>query len=123
MDGLDHVVNVTLMNNFKYIKRMNYFGHGKMLRNIGALSQNMINILSKAEDPSLKKARVYYNSYVLFSDEFLTFAKEHANIYTLQEMQLMLDLIYADVISSKDSPRKKEYFNVQSKLRDICTNA
>lgn len=64
-DGLPDLIAHMVISNAAYIKRLNRNGVRKMVRNILALQQNLLSVLSVSQCAPLERGREYYSLFGL----------------------------------------------------------
>ena len=64
-DGLPDLIVHMMISNAAYIKRLNHNGVRKMVRNILALQQNLLSVLSAAQCAPMERGREYYSLFGL----------------------------------------------------------
>ncbi|CAI2168626.1 9696_t:CDS:10 [Funneliformis geosporum] len=93
-EGLDALMEHSLVNNAVYIRNLNTNGVMKMTRNILALQQNLKNIVETPGDISLERARRYYEMFNMGPVNMLTRIKEQGAIFSFEEYKIMLEIMY-----------------------------
>jgi exocyst complex component 4 len=64
-DGLPDLIAYMVISNAAHIKRLNHNGVRKMVRNILALQQNLLSVLSASQCAPMERGREYYSLFGL----------------------------------------------------------
>lgn len=64
-DGLPDLIVHLMISNATYIKRLNHNGVQKMIRNILALQQNLLSVLTASQCAAMERGREYYSLFGL----------------------------------------------------------
>jgi len=64
-DGLPDLIAHMVISNAAHIKRLNHNGVRKMVRNILALQQNLLSVLSVSQCAPMERGREYYSLFGL----------------------------------------------------------
>ncbi|KAG9307493.1 hypothetical protein G9A89_017323 [Geosiphon pyriformis] len=93
-EGLDALMEHSLISNAAYIKNLNFNGVTKIKRNILALQQNLRNIVDSPSEVSLGRAQRYYELHRDGPASMLAQIREKGAIFSFEEYKTMLEIIY-----------------------------
>ncbi|RKP19519.1 hypothetical protein ROZALSC1DRAFT_28888, partial [Rozella allomycis CSF55] len=114
---LDSLIATIFINNIVCIKRMNFYGVEKMMKNLNALTHSL-NRFIHCPVSQIEKAKSFYSLFSLFPEEIIAFTKSNCKYFSLGDFTNMINLIYNDIVCSKENPRKREYLHLISSIQE-----
>ncbi|KAJ3411659.1 hypothetical protein HDV05_001868 [Chytridiales sp. JEL 0842] len=96
-DGLSTLIRDVLMSNLRYVRRLNFHGVEKLLRNVMSLQQSLTNI-SAIHEKGLDRVKTYFELLNLSGMELVQFMESHPGKYSYDEYKVVLDLIFHDTM-------------------------
>lgn len=100
-DGLPDLIVHLMISNATYIKRLNHNGVQKMIRNILALQQNLLSVLTASQCAAMERGREYYSLFGLGPERMTQEIQSKGPRFTFDEYRDILRLM-CDV-SQKDN--------------------
>ncbi|KAI8579746.1 hypothetical protein K450DRAFT_271588 [Umbelopsis ramanniana AG] len=92
-DGLPDLIVHMVISNAAHIKRLNHNGVRKMVRNILALQQNLLSVLSVSQCSPMERGREYYSLFGLGPERMIQEIQDRGPRFTFDEYNVMLALM------------------------------